>query len=204
MLEVHVFFKLCRWCNCNGGNCFCEWRRIFWKEEVVEPLWDSSDQKECSVWHSVVSADLLHRSVFCPPPPFHQRLKRETEALKAITSPQMLLLECPHPPSPPPCHKHAQYENLRRLDVCLCRWYDCHPHAARQALPVSFLNDAAAVGQLRVLHAALPRAGPRVSGQQSRCRWKTKRKPIPEKEKSDFFQPETSCFTLTSLLLVHV
>lgn len=26
MLEVHVFFKLCRWCNCNGDNCVCQMR----------------------------------------------------------------------------------------------------------------------------------------------------------------------------------
>ena len=72
MLEVHVFFKLCRWCNCNGDKCVDVMmmmrrrrkKRSFWKREqevvnlsgMVEFVsLESSDKTEPFVGSSTAS-----------------------------------------------------------------------------------------------------------------------------------------------------
>lgn len=62
MLEVHVFFKLCRWCNCNGDKCVREMGRrgrvcdrVNGKEQTSPEWLKSSDKTELSVWSSPAS-----------------------------------------------------------------------------------------------------------------------------------------------------
>lgn len=72
-----------------------DWRRVVWKKEAAERLRTVQNKSGASLdaaWHP---SDMPRP----PPPPLHQQLRLETEALKAVTSPRVLLPERSPPPA---------------------------------------------------------------------------------------------------------